>query len=140
MSYEKQTWTTGDTITAEKLNHIEEGIESADNGGSISEPIITFNQQPPQMNWSCDKTFSELQDLFGGDGTIQMIPVLFRHTIAASAVVEFCHACMSMTDNYVTICFIVPPKSNSLMTARYFMVDSDNHITVSPVMTYSPTN
>lgn len=28
MPYEKQTWTTGDTITAEKLNHIEDGIEN----------------------------------------------------------------------------------------------------------------
>ena len=26
MSYIKQTWTTGDTITAEKLNHIEDGV------------------------------------------------------------------------------------------------------------------
>ena len=29
MSYEKQTWTTGDTITAEKLNHMENGIKEA---------------------------------------------------------------------------------------------------------------
>ena len=27
MSYTKQTWQTGDIITAEKLNHIEDGIE-----------------------------------------------------------------------------------------------------------------
>ena len=31
MSYEKQTWTTGDTITAEKLNHMENGIENNNN-------------------------------------------------------------------------------------------------------------
>ena len=29
MSYEKQTWQTGDTITAEKLNHIEDGIANS---------------------------------------------------------------------------------------------------------------
>ena len=29
MSYEKQTWVTGETITAEKLNHIEDGVEQA---------------------------------------------------------------------------------------------------------------
>lgn len=29
MSYTKQTWQTGDTITAEKLNHIEDGIDDA---------------------------------------------------------------------------------------------------------------
>ena len=28
MGYEKQTWATGDVITAEKLNHIEDGIKN----------------------------------------------------------------------------------------------------------------
>ena len=34
MSYTKQTWTTGETITADKLNHMEDGIDGA--GGSSS--------------------------------------------------------------------------------------------------------
>lgn len=29
MSYTKQTWTTGDTVTASKLNHMEDGIAGA---------------------------------------------------------------------------------------------------------------
>ena len=29
MSYEKQTWETGDVITAVKLNHIESGVEAS---------------------------------------------------------------------------------------------------------------
>lgn len=29
MSYEKQTWETGEVITADKLNHMEDGIENA---------------------------------------------------------------------------------------------------------------
>lgn len=29
MAYEKQTWTTGEVITQEKLNHMEDGIENA---------------------------------------------------------------------------------------------------------------
>ena len=33
MAYEKQEWNCGDTITAEKMNHIEEGIENASQGG-----------------------------------------------------------------------------------------------------------
>lgn len=32
MSYEKQTWKCGDSITAEKLNHMEDGI--ANSGGA----------------------------------------------------------------------------------------------------------
>ena len=33
MSYVKQTWNTGDTITAEKLNHMEDGIATTGGGG-----------------------------------------------------------------------------------------------------------
>lgn len=33
MAYEKQTWTCGETITADKLNHIETGLEDASGGG-----------------------------------------------------------------------------------------------------------
>lgn len=33
MSYTKQTWATGDTVTATKLNHMEDGIEGAGGGG-----------------------------------------------------------------------------------------------------------
>lgn len=29
MSYEKTTWQTGDTITSEKLNHLEDGVGEA---------------------------------------------------------------------------------------------------------------
>ena len=32
MAYEKQTWQCGDTITADKLNHMESGIEGAYGG------------------------------------------------------------------------------------------------------------
>lgn len=34
MAYEKQTWTCGEVITADKLNHMEDGIASASEGGS----------------------------------------------------------------------------------------------------------
>lgn len=33
MAYEKQTWTTGEVITAEKLNHIEDGFGPYDADG-----------------------------------------------------------------------------------------------------------
>ena len=35
MSYTKTTWSDGDVITAEKLNNIESGVESASTSGSI---------------------------------------------------------------------------------------------------------
>lgn len=41
MSYEKQTWKNGETITAEKLNHIEDGIASI--GGTQSAKVKFIN-------------------------------------------------------------------------------------------------
>ena len=41
MSYTKQTWETGDTITAEKLNHIEDGIDDASR--QLSDKITSPN-------------------------------------------------------------------------------------------------
>lgn len=37
MVYEKQTWNTGETITADKLNHIEKGIVNSENGYECTE-------------------------------------------------------------------------------------------------------
>lgn len=34
MAYEKQTWVCGETITADKLNHMEDGIAEASGGGT----------------------------------------------------------------------------------------------------------
>ena len=40
MSYEKQTWKTGDKVTAEKLNHIEEGISNINTSTTIPSYIL----------------------------------------------------------------------------------------------------
>ena len=49
--YEKQTWKTGDVITEEKLNHMEDGISNA--GGVL---IVNVN------NRTLDKTWKEIHD------------------------------------------------------------------------------
>ena len=41
MAYEKQEWKCGDTVTADKLNHMEDGIESANSGGGSAPLIFT---------------------------------------------------------------------------------------------------
>lgn len=40
MSYEPTTWDTGDVITAEKMNHLEQGVAS---GGSVATVCVNFN-------------------------------------------------------------------------------------------------
>ena len=51
MSYIKQNWRTGDTITAEKLNHMEGGIESASSsGGGSGEMFFTEEFKASLLN------------------------------------------------------------------------------------------
>lgn len=63
MSYEKQTWVNGEVITADKLNHMENGIESSGGGGGI---LICHELQYTQL----DKTLGEIKQAFANDTMI----------------------------------------------------------------------
>lgn len=57
MPYVEHTWTNGETITAAKMNNIEEGIaEAAQSGGSGAVIIIDDGT-------ALDKTYAEIYDL-----------------------------------------------------------------------------
>lgn len=59
MAYEKQTWTNGDLITAEKLNHIEDGI--AQGGGGVLTVIETVTEDAHGNEVrTLDKTYNEI--------------------------------------------------------------------------------
>lgn len=64
MAYSKQTWATGDTITAAKLNHMEDGI--ANNG----EFRITFNVAQTESGYACDKTYAEVVEAYQNGMTL----------------------------------------------------------------------
>lgn len=66
MSYEKQTWTTGDTITAEKLNNLEDGVSG--NGGVVL-VTVTYDEQ----NYQADKTFSEILEAIQNNLIVKVI-------------------------------------------------------------------
>ena len=58
MAYTKNTWNTGDVVTSEKLNHIEDGITNSESvlvvgGVSVDEGSITG---------TLDKTWQEIHD------------------------------------------------------------------------------
>lgn len=55
MSYTKTNWATGDTITAEKLNNIENGVA---NTGGVLVVHTTFNGNSMVL----DKTWQEIHD------------------------------------------------------------------------------
>lgn len=61
MAYEKHTWQTGETITAEKLNNLEEGIEEAKNKSFL----VTFNHIGGSLSSiEADKTYEEIVEAF----------------------------------------------------------------------------
>ena len=59
MAYTPTEWKSGDVITAEKLNNIEDGVQ---NGNSIF--VITF---APNSPYTPDKTFEELVEAVSND-------------------------------------------------------------------------
>lgn len=58
MAYEKQTWATGDVITEEKLNHMEDGIAS---GGVM---IVNNNYDENTSKSTLNKTWKEIKDAY----------------------------------------------------------------------------
>lgn len=59
MSYVKNTWQTGDTITATGLNHMEDGIADAGGGGAL---IVNIVDVPEQQTVHLDKTWKEIKE------------------------------------------------------------------------------
>ena len=64
MSYVKNTWQTGDIVTAEKLNHLEDGVASASSGGGGGTFVVTYSYQEieGEQYLVADKTFAEIQN------------------------------------------------------------------------------
>ena len=66
MSYDKQNWQTGDVITANKLNHIEDGIA---NGGGVVVVHVTEEDDV----FTLDKTWNELQELLASGALVATV-------------------------------------------------------------------
>lgn len=60
MAYQKTTWNTGDTITAEKLNNLETGVAAANGAATTSTPglvkqmanIAQLSAEPTQSDFN----------------------------------------------------------------------------------------
>ena len=66
MSYTKQNWQSGDTITANKLNHMEDGIADGGGGGGVVVVHITEEDDVATL----DKTWNELQELLSSGALV----------------------------------------------------------------------
>ena len=64
MSYEPKEWQCGDTITAEDLNRMEQGIAEAGQGGGGSAPLEVRKVLVSGDSYRLDKTWQEIYDAF----------------------------------------------------------------------------
>ena len=62
MSYEKNTWKTGDVITSTKLNRMEDGIANAGGILVIGGLTVGMNQTSYQFTGAADKTWQEIDN------------------------------------------------------------------------------
>ena len=63
MAYEKNTWASGDVVTSEKLNHIEDGI--ADSGGIVTVKVQFVDTATFSMAWGYMKEVGDRKSIEG---------------------------------------------------------------------------
>ena len=86
MSYTPTTWATGDVITAEKLNNMEDGIVNAGSGTSIGNTVVfefTATQDPESNDKyivSTDATVAEVKNAIK-DGKLCVGQIRLNNTI-----------------------------------------------------------
>jgi hypothetical protein len=81
MAYEPKEWVCGDTITADDLNRIEEGVADA----SQSQMVVKLLAQVDAYGFSTDKSFSEVAE-FVGNGNYNVVLVPGSNGIAGGRV------------------------------------------------------
>ena len=87
MSYTPTQWQTGDTITAEKLNNMESGIENVNNPF-----IVTLTPTAQDFSGTMDKTVAEINEAYTAGQKI-----VFRVILSATEYME-----VDCTARYVT--------------------------------------
>lgn len=117
MAYEKQTWETGEVITAEKLNHIEDGI--MENGSGNNLIILPFTEAGNTIVTTL--TYSDITDVYAkyqsGDAvalTIDMEGESNRATLFVTSI------------QYNAAEYGNPEQYDVLATGIYSMADPNN--------------
>ena len=130
MAYEKQTWQTGDIITANRLNHMEDGIAD---GGGVQLPIVHIYETPEMTTTvRLDESFSDLAAMVDGysggkDALAYISPVsniLETYIVHISGVSTGEKSSIAITHNY----FSVDSDSVASFTCIVYSISSDNSV------------
>ena len=113
MAYEKQTWVTGEVITKEKLNHMEDGIANGGGGSGIF--IANLDNDASRL----DKTWNEI------------------HTALENR--QPSYACLSQGNDEIMLPILGAYYSGSLNTYGIIMLNSSkSQLSVSNLTTDNP--
>lgn len=99
MSYTKTTWATGDVVSSEKLNHLEQGVYDASNGTFI----ITVTPDTEADGGSCtaDKTFAEVLDAYNNG----KLPIVLFYSNPAFSEILYPYSIVNFSSTYGTAVF-----------------------------------
>lgn len=126
MAYEPKTWTCGETITADALNHMEQGIAQSGGGGGGAGFFVvkTTDYDSDEGSWSkIDHTFAEITDAID-NGSIPILMVVDGSTI--DSVYHFGFANSSRIEFIRT-----RVDSNNVAMTGYVTIFADNTITTT---------
>ena len=133
MAYTPTEWKSGDVITAEKLNNMEEGIEDKSH---IKLPLVHINiTYGPTTTYECLETFEQLKQL-QPDSPDFLVIVGIRHGAdAVNTTYYYGRVATGYADEHgITIGayqILVPASSSSNLAIQsyFFTITSDNTIT-----------
>ena len=130
MAYEKQTWQTGDVITQEKLNHIEDGIAGAGGSGKrIFTADMTGDLTLSNVTW----TYESVKEAYENGEEIELKINFSRSTtggydeIFRLATVYQFGPISYATYDYAFTCMYFP-KTGSPAVLYAIIVSSDSNV------------
>lgn len=117
MSYTPTNWQTGDTITAEKLNNMESGIENVNNPF-----IVTLTPTEADFSGTMDKTVAEINAAYEVGQRI-----VFRVMTSANSYVDvqMSYAGRNTTSQYPSFGAEIIQYSQNLMIVAYTGLTDD---------------
>ena len=76
MAYEKQTWTDGEIVSSEKLNHIEQGL--LNNVTNVM--TVSINYDKDKDNYFISYPWNELHEIFISNNTLIICKTTFDNS------------------------------------------------------------
>lgn len=123
MAYEKQTWATGDTVTAAKLNHIEDGI------AANNKFIVTLTPTSLDYSGTMDKTVAQINEAYEAGMEIWFRVILSGTDDFEGPMTAVRHFGAYTFDDFIGM--IVLPSEGTLITVETLGTDDGTKQTYS---------